>query len=57
MKQDRMKGLFREQGGTLQSLLKLEAELSSRQASMAGMQLETPKNNKEKRNFPCRDGS
>lgn len=37
MKQDRMKELFREQGGTLQSLLRWEAELSSRKASMAGM--------------------
>lgn len=37
MKQDRTKGLFREQGGTLQSLLRREADLSSRKASLAGM--------------------
>lgn len=37
MKQDGMKGFFREQEGTLQSLLRWEAELSSRKASLAGM--------------------
>lgn len=37
MKQDRMRGLFGEQRGTLQSLLRWEADLSSRKASMAGM--------------------
>lgn len=37
MRQDRMKGLFREQGGTLQSLLRWKTELSSRKASMAGI--------------------
>lgn len=37
MKQDRMKGLFREHGSNLQSLLRWEAELSTKKASMAGM--------------------